>query len=506
MMRVSCPAIILLCIAVASAICRGADAPPPAKDATSEAVAASGSRPQSRWPAGRTIFAETALEKRIRSALAQPLTHEFKDVSLPELATFLEEKLKCAVNVDVAAFAGNDMLELDMKLSHRARGGSLQDELRRLFATASYWAAGRPAFIVRGDCLWITTPSGAELGSQLRIYQVHDLVVDPSDLTVSNPRLEELGWLIQRCCGGGWRAHGRTYADLKAFEGPGILALIVVQTEEGHEAIERLLAQLRAARIDELQDAQQAPKPELLHNEQSGVARMPPLPPAPKMPRGKAIDENQTVAERKIRELLRQPTKLSYVDKPLGEIAAELEKRFGIHVRLDTFALAADGKGEDSQFSLRWPDGELCNALAVMLEPQGLTYFVQDDSLVVTTRTASEVLSRNVVYQVHDLIPQDSGLIGQRTNFESLTEVVTGLIVPQTWDDDWHCTSFETAGVQALVIEQGERCHPQIETFLDLLRDAFEPKVYEAQRRRPIVMPPKEVPGHPGTRGTGGGF
>lgn len=449
-------------------------------------------------PAGRTLFVETALEKRIRAALAQPLTHEFKNVSLPELAKFLEEKLKCTVIVDQPALT-NEGIEDDETFTHQSRGRSFAVEFQDLLNSSSDWTS-RIAFVVRDECLWITTPITAERHVKLRLYQVHDLVVDASDTTVSNPRLEQLRELILCCCGDGWREHSGNYADIKAFEGPGILAFVVVQTDAGHEAIERLLAQLRAAQVDELRTVQQA-RPERQRREQTDPARQP-LPPPPKLPRGKAIDGNQTAAELKIRMLLRQPTKWDFVDKPLGEIVADFEKRFGISIRLDTQALSADGKGPDTRFTLHWLDGEWRNGLSAMLEMHRLTYLVRDDALLVTTLTASETVSRNVVYQVHDLIAEDSALIGRPADFVSLIDVVTGLIAPETWDDEWHCTGFEAPGVQALVVVQGDRYHPRIEALLDLLRDAYDPRVYEAQRRRPVIVPPP----HPGTRGMGSGF
>lgn len=469
------------------------------------------------WPVGRTIFAATALEKRVRSALAQPLTQELKNVTLAELAKFLEERLKCTVYVDEPALTSGadkaDQLDLQLKYSLHVGGGSLQDELRRL---PKYGRSSSDpiVFLVRDECLWITSRNSAEMWASLRIYPVHDLVVDPDGRTSYRSDLAQLGELVQASCGDGWRQNGGSvYAELRAFEGAGILALAVVQTDEGHEQVERFLGQLRSAKIEELRRAQLAAKPELVIHQQVGISprRMNPLPPPPRLPRGKAIDV-RPAAERKILDLLKQPAKLEFVDKPLGEITAALEKQFGFTVRLDSWALTADGKGPESKLTLRWLDGELRNALALLLEQHGLTYLVRDEALVVTTKTASETVNRTVLYQIHDLIAHDGGLIGRRADFESYREFLTAVVAPETWTDGWDVRGYEAAGLQVLAVVQGDRQHAQVEALFDLLREAYEPKVYQAQRLRPALAgpPPKppvtQSPQQPGLRGTGGNF
>jgi len=487
------------------AICCGAEEKLVAKPANPETTAASETQPVARWPAGRTIFAETELEKRVRAELARPFTHDFNKLTLPQLAAFLEQRLKCTVKVDEPALVAEEM-DPKLTISGHARGRALETEMRSLLAIGFHPHMDL-VLLLRDECVWITTKAAAESRTVLRVYSVHDLVVDPNDPTASNPNFERLKELIQRTYGSFWRGQGtgNTIGELKDFEGAGVLALVVDQNDEVHRQIEQLLAQLRAAQDDGLLKARAAPKVETIRNDQGniGPAARQPLPPPARMQRGKMI-YHQSSAERKIREVLRQRVKLDFADKSLAEIATELEKRLGIAVLLDVDSLTLDGKGPDTKFSLRWVDGELRNALQMLREPDGLAYVVRDDALVITTRVDAETGSPTVLYQVHDLVAEDASLIGRRTNFEVFVEIIAGMVEPSSWGDDWLCTGFEGAGIQVVVAVNEERGHARIEMLLDMLRDAYEPKVYEAQCRRPVVMP--DPLKHPAVRGMGGGF
>lgn len=477
--------------------------------------------PVEAWPIGRTVFAQTALEKRVRAALAEPFAHELKNVTLAELAKFLEERLKCTVAVDEPALTSGDdkvdRLDLQLRYSLRPNRGSLQDELNRL-PKFGFRLSQRIVFLLRNECLWITSQNSAEAKAALRVYQVHDLVVEADGRTITRRNLEQLGDLIQTSCAEGWRNGGGVYATVEPFEGAGILALAVVQTDEGHEQVERFLTQLRSARLEELRRYQAAGKPQLLINRQVGPLPQPwrPLPPPPRMPRGKVI-ESRTKVEQKIRDSLRGPTKLDFTDMPLDEIAGELATRFGFNVWVDNTALTADGKERDMKLSLHWLDGELGNALSLMLEQHGLAYVVRNDALVITTATGAESVTRTVLYQIHDLISRDAGLNGRRADFETYKQIITSIVAPESWGDGWDVRGYEAAGLQVLVVNQGERIHPQLAAFLDLLREAYEPKVYDAQRLRAALPPPpapqpepqpqpKSAPQQPAVRSSGGNF
>src|SRR5690606_1933585 len=102
--------------------------------------------------------------------------------------------------------------------------------------------------VVHRDVLLITTRTAAETMVLTRIYQVHDLVVMPNDPTAAHPDFESLIELITSTIAPEtWREAGGTQGEVRQFNGPGVLALVVTHTHGAHEQIESLLTALRAA-------------------------------------------------------------------------------------------------------------------------------------------------------------------------------------------------------------------------------------------------------------------
>ena len=339
------------------------------------------------WPVGRVISGASEGESRIHAALSQPFTHEFVDATLEDLARQLEKHLKCTLLLDRVSLTA-DGFDFATKLSHRARGRELRTELRLMLSSWQLKA------IVRDDSLTITTQTSAGIHMPLRVYQVHDLVVRLDDATVRRPQFEPLMTLVMGHTGSErWAEYG-SVGDARSFHGPGILALVVRQTEETHAEIEQLLAQLRAARLEELlRPLDSAPESESNDQEDEcpqlqGANREiePPfVPPPSPFPRGKVIYPLQTAAERSIRSVLQKPAGFDFQRIRLDKFVDVLAEQYKIAVELDVPALIADGKGPETEITFQWHDGALRSALRRLLDEQGLTFVVQDDALRLLT-------------------------------------------------------------------------------------------------------------------------
>lgn len=482
-------------------------AEPQAKELPKAAPAATAGE---RWPDGRTVTGATEHEKRIHAALAEPFSQEFLSVPLSEIVKLIEEKAKCAVVLDLPALTA-DGIGPEKKFNGRARGRSLRQELRSLLASE------RLVFVVRNDSIWISTRTAAELYTPIRLYQVHDLVIAPTDRHASKPAFENLIDLIRGSLAAeSWRDHGGTQGEIRAIEAPGVVALAISQTAEVHESIEQLFSQLRAARLDGLRQIQEQAAPDA-GAESAATDRFAPesslsLPAPSPTPRGKVIyPRGNTNAN--IRKALDQPAKFHFVSIRLDDVIVELEKQFGISAEYDVAALTADGKGPCTIVTFSWRDGTLRNGLHMMLDQQGLTFLIRDGVLVITTRTDSETQLSTHVYQVHDLLKHNRALIGQIADLESFTDIIRSLISPEYWRDSSVALSkLEAPGLQIIATDGTEQIHREIEQFLSLIREAHEPKVYEAQRTRPVIVPPPPPTPQPSSfnpgsvQGLGGGF
>ena len=201
------------------------------------------------WPVGRVIEGEA--EQRIRAALDSDTTLEFLDTQLSDVASILSGKHSIPVLLDLAPLAA-DGKSAETLVTLKLAGVKLRSALRSLLDPIG------ATFVVQNEALIITTKTYADNITPTRVYQVHDLVVVPNRSTVAVPDFESLLELISLSVQPEtWRENGGTYGEYRSFQGPGILVLVITQREEAHEQIEKLLADLRAAREPKVLEAQQ---------------------------------------------------------------------------------------------------------------------------------------------------------------------------------------------------------------------------------------------------------
>lgn len=212
------------------------------------------SLPMVDLPEGRTISADSELEKRIRSALDEPASLQYLDTQLSDIANDLSLRYKIPVQLDLTALTADGKAP-DTTLSLSVREGSLRNALRLLLGTQAL------TFVVRNDTLLFTTKTAAEAMTSTRIYQVHDLVVMPNDPTATHPDFDALIEIITTTVlPESWRAAGGVAGEMKSFCGPGMLALVVTHNDAGHEQVESLLKALRDAREPKVQELQRQAK------------------------------------------------------------------------------------------------------------------------------------------------------------------------------------------------------------------------------------------------------
>jgi len=469
-----------------------------------------------KLPVGKTIIRQSEREARIRAALEEPAVFELKETNLGDLVKHIQEKHKISVVLDVPALSadgyGTDTILLPQVREISLRGGlhSILDDGYTM------------TFVVRNDALLITTKTAAETMTSTRVYQVQDLVVAAHE-TDRRPDFYPLIEVITATIDPeGWREAGGTIGEIKEFEAAGVMALVVTQTEAGHEEVEKLLGSLREAKVPalvELQSKRQGPPPSkgqpfiMAHgvmypmsvppSTPPGAQNAPPVSPHHDQPRfdlGKlpvgTMVSRQSAAEAKIRAALDAPAGFTAKETTLGEFAKQLAAKQKISVVLDDPALVADGIEGTTTLTPRAGEGSLRNGLrATLYDMHGLTTIVRNDALVITTWTAAETVTPTRIYQVHDLVVAPNKPEAW-PEFDQLTDLITSILAPDTWRDSGgtqgEIKPFEGAGVMALVVTHTEEIHDQIEQLLESLRAAKLPGVAELQSRRqgPRPAPP----------------
>jgi hypothetical protein len=111
-------------------------------------------------------------------------------------------------------------------------------------------------------------------------------------------------------------------------------------------------------------------------------------------------------AEAEILKQLDEPTRMDFEETPLDEVVDYLKEFHGIEIQLDTKALDEVGIGSDTPVTSRVRGISLRSGLRLMLKAVDptLTYAIQNEVLMITTREAAEENLVTRVYPVADLV------------------------------------------------------------------------------------------------------
>jgi hypothetical protein len=189
---------------------------------------------------------ESEAKTAIRQALNGPIDWSFDETPLIEVVKFVAEENGIEVELDETALA-DLAVTTDEPITFKFRGIPMKDALRLLLGPVSL------TYMIRDEVLWITSHPEKESDLPVRVYPVGDLLecesADESDYGVHGCDYDALIDMITTTIAPAtWNAGGG-YAIAKEFEGA--RALVISQTDEVHEQLEALLAQLRKSKENE---------------------------------------------------------------------------------------------------------------------------------------------------------------------------------------------------------------------------------------------------------------
>jgi hypothetical protein len=225
-----------------------------------------------------------------------------------------------------------------------------------------------------------------------------------------------------------------------------------------------------------------------------------------------------------ILKVLREPTSLEFIERPLLDVAAEVQDMHGVQVHVDQRALDDVGIPSDTPITFALASIPLRSALELMLDQLDLTWAIRSDVLLITTPEMEENMLVTKTYDVSDLLvsprnhryqggtlpttphknywpgmyaPGDlmsdgggatggaagttdgmglmcggahwSSLDRQYGGTDDLIDLITTVIAPDTWDDvggPGSCVVYD----RVLVVSQTIAIHLEMEAFLDTLR------------------------------------
>lgn len=198
----------------------------------------------------------------------------------------------------------------------------------------------------------------------------------------------------------------------------------------------------------------------------------------------RCIDDANSASVEKIKHALHSPlsaTGLEFTDTSLNEVLNELQERYAIPIHLDRPALEELGVNIDEPVTVSLRDISLQAALRLMLEQLQLTYIIENEVLLVTSRDAAEKELLTCVYDVRDLAvlaspPLQSKGASACVDCKRLVDVLTNCIANGTWRENGGSAEVRSFGPGLLVVSQTPDVHEKIQNLLSTIRKMKPPE------------------------------
>jgi hypothetical protein len=184
------------------------------------------------------------------------------------------------------------------------------------------------------------------------------------------------------------------------------------------------------------------------------------------------VSGESSPAEEKIKNALEEKTSLAFDKVALKEALDKVANKHHVDIQYDVVSLrdaAVDPTAIPVTLDVK--NVRLVSALKLILSQNNLTYVIQDDVLQITTKDRANTTLKTVIYDVHDLLPLRDA---RRPDFQSLTELLTNEIAPQTWSNVGGPGTVAGFGLGSLIVSQTQEVHEEIANLLRMVRGVAE--------------------------------
>jgi hypothetical protein len=166
---------------------------------------------------------------------------------------------------------------------------------------------------------------------------------------------------------------------------------------------------------------------------------------------------------------------LQFLEQPLVDIVNQLQEEYNIPIQFDHSALDEIAVSTDTEVSASIRNVTLRSALNLILKTPGLedlTYLINDEVLLITTKDRANETLMTIVYRVDDLLDVASDEDSSKKNhYSSLQDVITSGIEFDSWQANGTGEgSLFLMKPGMLVVTQTRKVHLKVEELLDKLR------------------------------------
>ena len=210
------------------------------------------------------------------------------------------------------------------------------------------------------------------------------------------------------------------------------------------------------------------------------------------------------LVDEKIEAALLAHTTLEFTDTPLQDVIDAVAEMHQINILIDHRALDDVGMATDVPVTFHLSDVSLHSGLSLLLRPLDLTWAIRDEVLLITTPEEAEQMLIPVVYDVGDLVKCRDKLGDEWADYDTLIEVITSTVEPDTWDEVGGPGAIEAApfaGAEMLAVSQTYQIHGKIEKLLKNFRSITDARGGDEP---PMCEKPEWPAGMSGLGGMGG--
>jgi hypothetical protein len=222
---------------------------------------------------------------------------------------------------------------------------------------------------------------------------------------------------------------------------------------------------------------------------------------------GKGNSTASIKIERALNATIHSPG-LNYADQALQDVVSDLQDEYGIPIHIDKTALEEAGIGPDSPVTMSLHNISLRSALKLILRHLQLTWIIEDEVLMITTKESAEKNLDMCVYNMQGLVD-----VADPKSVKALIDVICSCVATDTWaaNGGGHA-EVQPLPSGLLVVSQTEAVQEDVSALLNNIRKMREkvpltkvgPHGYEPPPSR-SSSGKSEKAGGPGGRGPGGG-
>ena len=383
-------------------------------------------------------------EDAIRRALETRVRAKIDEAPLQDVCTAIGKQLRIPIILDRKSLY-DEGLDGKIPVSCSINNDRLLIFLERMLHELDL------TWVIDREVLLVITKSYANEMLATRIYDVSDLIAVP-EFCGSDIRAvaELLTTLVAPEC---WITEGGV-GYITIVEGHDVGSLIISQTLNVHDDIEKQLATLRKY----LPKKRNATGKCSDKNKQKGSGTHDALEPKKK----KILSKKET-----IRCILRNKIDLNFENTPLTKVAEHLGRLLKTKVILHKISLENEGLDIETPVNFQVYGLSAASALKFMLSDFDLTYVIKDDFLLILASCTEQ----------HEFLEIEHYDITDLTGGDFISDDFVDSIIRNVYPSAWSTVGgegtiipFENCGARLLVVKQTQGIHLELQNFLEDLR------------------------------------